>query len=770
MDVEKNFLTFDWETYYDTYRELITLDLEIDIKNRDCAWYHWKQFGDKKKLNYFELETSANIPSINPLDSNDEYINFDHETYIILYSDLASIVKTKEEAWNHWIKYGKNEGRICNVSESWLPYVNSYPDLRDSIKKKKDAREHWMHDGKNEVRKWKMSEDDINKKENNSEIIDKISLIKKTESMREFENLSGSEDLSRENVEILENNIVDKKELEWRALESVNEYDEYDYFNWENYIENYQDLSHFTRKIDAWKHWIKFGKEEGRSYEKMVSSENPVKISEEKKREEFINFDWEKYVGKYGDLKAIKSKDDAWKHWIKHGKKESRIYYSCLESSNKNREDYYNKIPSNHWMNYISNFYSGVDDFDWEMYVANYDDISHLTSKKDAWEHWVFFGKREGRTTVDLEEISKNNNKIMTIETFYQEKKESNENTPQPVIINANEYNIENDIEIKTDSSNNEEVIISQEESKEESIPNKKDINRQINILKESLQLRELYEDKMKIFMEKYNITDKNSVYSDPKVEFRYFCFKYTDYMRNCCVLPKIELYNSREAVFLEFREFPHVEFLIRNAIMKIGAKWSFTVVCGKDNYKFMIDICKKISKNIKIIKLQKDINSIEDYSNLLKTREFWDYLKGDKILIYQEDSFIFSNNIDEFAEYDYIGAPWCEEVLPVNVGNGGLSLRTRRTMVDVIEAVSEEKEKEKTMKDEAISEDVFFSKYMQKLNIGKIADWDTAFKFSTEVIYSKDSFAGHQFWISDSLWKNRMYDCLYKYQNNVTF
>ena len=29
---------------------------------------------------------------------------------------------------------------------------------------------------------------------------------------------------------------------------------------------------------------------------------------EEKKDEEFINFDWEKYVGNYGDLKAIKSK------------------------------------------------------------------------------------------------------------------------------------------------------------------------------------------------------------------------------------------------------------------------------------------------------------------------------------------------------------------------------------------------------------------------------------------------------------------------------
>lgn len=765
MGTEKNFLTFDWETYYDNYKEIINTDLEIDIKNRDVSWHHWKQFGERKNFNYFELNNSAKIPSINPLDSNDEYILFDHETYIMLYSDLATSVKTKEEAWNHWIKYGKNEGRIWNISENWKSYADGYPDLQRSIKNDKDAWEHWVNYGKNEGRKWKISESDVNKKTKNVKETDEIAFIKKIENMRETENLGESEDLLWETIEKLEN-VSGKKEIEWGVLESVNDYDTFD---WKNYIKNYPDLCHFTHKVDAWKHWIKFGKEEGRTYGKIDVSKNSLKSPEEKINEELANFDWEKYVDKYGDLKTINSKDAAWNHWINHGKKEMRIYYSLLESGNKTVEDYHNKIPSNHWIKYIDNFYNGLDDFDWKTYVENYDDIYHLITKEDAWEHWIFCGKLEGRTTVNLDEMNENNKKILKIEMFSKTPPEYISDNSHTVISNATEYIVSSEedeiveykivedkmMENETESSTKEEVNIS-----EKPILEKKDIIRQRNILKESLQVRRMYEDKMKSFMKKYNITDRNSIYSDPKVEFRYFCFKYTDYIRNCCILPKVELYQSREAVFLEFREFPHVEFLIRNAIMKLGSKWSFTVICGNNNCKLMIDICKKISKNIKIIILQKEINSINDYSNLLKTIEFWNYIKGDKVLIYQEDSFIFSNNIEEFLEYDYIGAPWLEEVLPVNVGNGGFSLRTRKAMIDIIDAIDEEKHNN----DEVISEDVFFSKHMQKLNMGKIADKDTALKFSTELIYNKDSFAGHQFWISDELWKNRIYDCLYKY------
>ena len=45
---------------------------------------------------------------------------------------------------------------------------------------------------------------------------------------------------------------------------------EYANFNWKNYIENYDDLNHIETKEEAWEHWINHGKNEGRLYKKKV--------------------------------------------------------------------------------------------------------------------------------------------------------------------------------------------------------------------------------------------------------------------------------------------------------------------------------------------------------------------------------------------------------------------------------------------------------------------------------------------------------------------
>jgi len=45
----------------------------------------------------------------------------------------------------------------------------------------------------------------------------------------------------------------------------------------------------------------------------------------------------------------------------------------------------------------------------------------------------------------------------------------------------------------------------------------------------------------------------------------------------------------------------------------------------------------------------------------------------------------------------------------------------------------------------------------MQKYNIGKVADFEAAFKFSSESLHNINSFGGHNFWISDLNWLNRL-------------
>jgi hypothetical protein len=228
--------------------------------------------------------------------------------------------------------------------------------------------------------------------------------------------------------------------------------------------------------------------------------------------------------------------------------------------------------------------------------------------------------------------------------------------------------------------------------------------------------------------------------------------------------LPKINKNSFFEAVFIDFRVLPNIEFIIRNAIFKLGSNWSYTIICGNDNHSFIKELVKNIDKNIKIICLNCNNLTQEEYSNLLTTELFWNKIYGEKVLIYQEDSLIFHSNILPFLNYDYIGAPFSKSSndTPNCVGNGGLSLRTKCKMLEVIKKYPLEKTRVNSstlsyMKYKNLSlppEDVYFSKNMQEYYIGDVADWNTAYSFSSEQIFNPKSFGGHKYWISNNNWK----------------
>lgn len=225
-----------------------------------------------------------------------------------------------------------------------------------------------------------------------------------------------------------------------------------------------------------------------------------------------------------------------------------------------------------------------------------------------------------------------------------------------------------------------------------------------------------------------------------------------------------------KEAVFIEYRNtLPHIETLIRNAVIKLGEEWCFTVVCGLYNYDFIQKIVKSIHPNIRIIETPYTNLSQNQYNNMLLTKSFWNMLHGEKIFIYQEDSFIFKTNIEDFIEWDYIGAPFSKPcVEPINVGNGGLSLRTKSVMLEVIDkhpisSISADIMTKRVRhyvdknKLDNIPEDVYFSHCIQKYELGTVADFETARQFSMETVYSEDPFGMHCMWHSDNEWEKRM-------------
>lgn len=248
----------------------------------------------------------------------------------------------------------------------------------------------------------------------------------------------------------------------------------------------------------------------------------------------------------------------------------------------------------------------------------------------------------------------------------------------------------------------------------------------------------------------------------DYKIKFRNICLEYNEYFRKIN-LPIIEKNKNFEAVFIEFRILPHTELLIRNAILKLGNDWSFTIVCGNTNYDFFCNIIQNINRNINIIKLNVDNITIDQYNQLLLTKSFWEQFTGNKIIIYQEDSYIFKKNINDFIKYDYIGAPWKHIKNYCTVGNGGFSLRNKYIMIEIINnytnyefilppvIIYDMKKRKMTN----IPEDLFFSKIMKQYNIGDVPNENIAVKFSIENYSSSQiPFAGHQFWYATKKWE----------------
>lgn len=268
------------------------------------------------------------------------------------------------------------------------------------------------------------------------------------------------------------------------------------------------------------------------------------------------------------------------------------------------------------------------------------------------------------------------------------------------------------------------------------------------------------------------NVTNNNTVNPmkktntrlTPKDAFRDMCNDNLHRLKSKKI-PKIKKNLNNEAVLIEFRVLPHLEVLIRNAIYNLGDSWSYTVICGNDNYNSIQTICKNIHSNIKIIRQQKGNITQNEYNNMLMTTDFWDLLVGEKILLYQEDTLIFNSNIQNFMDYDYVGAPFHGDcVKPINIGNGGLTLRTRSIMKEILRRsnpsdfkthstiVSNYKRRSKLA---LYPEDVYFAQTMQNLGIGKVCPYDLARNFSSEQVFTDGCFGTHCLWICNRNWQD---------------
>ena len=267
-----------------------------------------------------------------------------------------------------------------------------------------------------------------------------------------------------------------------------------------------------------------------------------------------------------------------------------------------------------------------------------------------------------------------------------------------------------------------------------------------------------------KSFLDNLHIDNNPNYVSKDQTDFRDLCLIARS-ISQTIPLPKVKKNSDKEAVFIEFRVLPHTEFIIHNTIDKLAKhNWSFTIVCGNDNFNFYNEMIRRMNCNIKIIKIPISNIDVSKYNELLTNENFWNMFSGNKIFIYQEDTILLKDNIDDFIEYDYIGAPFPNGSYntPNNVGNGGFSIRSKHVMIAVIKKINIKKISYGTstlqyMHNKKLTvppEDVYFSSVMQKFRIGKVAPYKEASLFASEAIYNPLSCGYHKIWLGNPNWK----------------
>jgi len=198
-------------------------------------------------------------------------------------------------------------------------------------------------------------------------------------------------------------------------------------------------------------------------------------------------------------------------------------------------------------------------------------------------------------------------------------------------------------------------------------------------------------------------------------------------------------------AVIIEPREHKALSLVLKNFLENLSDEWNIIIMHGNKNINYVENIIQNelfnYNDRIQMINLNVDNLSIDDYNKLLLSENFYSYIPTEIFLIFQTDTLICENQktlINDFLQYDYVGAPWSFKHIGEKGrvgGNGGLSLRKKSKMLEKIRNCNN---------DENQFEDMYFSNSCSMLNF---PEFTKAKNFSIETVFNEKSFGVHKPW-----------------------
>ena len=199
--------------------------------------------------------------------------------------------------------------------------------------------------------------------------------------------------------------------------------------------------------------------------------------------------------------------------------------------------------------------------------------------------------------------------------------------------------------------------------------------------------------------------------------------------------------------VIVETRSHPRLIIVIKNFMYLLQKKgWGLAIFHSRDNKQFIQDGLAGWP-NVNYIELEAANMTANDYSHMLCQPHFWRILINlgcHHSLIFQLDTVLLKDTVDDFLEYDYVGAPWCVTWLGlIDVGNGGLSLRNVWKSLMITQQCP--RSAQTPMGERFLhNEDIYFCYYF-KIRNDKLPTAEIAKKFAIETVFYDDPCGIHQ-------------------------
>ena len=214
---------------------------------------------------------------------------------------------------------------------------------------------------------------------------------------------------------------------------------------------------------------------------------------------------------------------------------------------------------------------------------------------------------------------------------------------------------------------------------------------------------------------------------------------------------------NKNTILLIEPRITDDIIFVLSNTYEKLGNNnWVYVFYCGKNSKRYWENVLPNF---IELRELDvSDFGNTYNHSDFCKKKELWESLYGEFVLTIQVDTWIMNKNpftIDFFMKSNksFIGGnmdyEWSEllrdKIRPnIRNFNGGLSLRKRVDMINIINTFPPLKSYGKKTCFRSDQEDVYFVCGCYKLGY-KVGDDEPSSNFSLHTIYKKKYFGIHQ-------------------------